>query len=54
MNTHTIVADIRQDMLNARKVANGQNLVVSDARSLHRRINSDRRLDSERVSDLDY
>jgi len=32
MNTHTIVADMRQDMLKNREGADGQNQTVSDTR----------------------
>ena len=32
MNTHTIVADMRQDMLKTREDANSQNRVVRDPR----------------------
>ena len=35
MNTHTIVADMHQNMLKTRKAADGQNWAVSDARSLY-------------------
>ena len=34
MNTHTIVADIRQNMLKTREAADGQNQAVSDPLSL--------------------
>jgi hypothetical protein len=55
MNTHTIVADMHQNVLKTREATDGQNRVVSDTRfSPHHRINSDHRLDSEQVSDLDY
>jgi len=34
MNTHTIVADIRQNMLKARETIDGQDRGVSDTRSI--------------------
>ena len=34
MNTHTIVADVHQNMLKARDDAGGQNLVVSDTSAI--------------------
>ena len=34
MNTHTIVSDIRQDMLRAREDTDGQSRAVSDTRTL--------------------
>ena len=35
MNTHTIAADIRQDMLNAREATGSKNLAVSHIRCLY-------------------
>ena len=34
MNTHTIVADLHQNMLKTREAADSQNPAVSDTRSL--------------------
>jgi len=55
MNTHTIVADMHQDVLKLREDADSQNRVVSGTRVLWRhRISTDHRLDPNQVSDLDY
>jgi len=55
MNTHTIVADMHQNVLKIRKDADSQNRVVSGTRVLWcHRMSIDHRLDSDQVSDLDY
>ena len=55
LNTHTIVADIRQDVLKLREDGDSQNRVVSDTRALWRhRIFTDYRLDSKQVSNFKH
>ena len=53
MNTHVIMADIRQDVSRLREGADNQNQSVSDTRVRQRvSIHINRRLDSEQVSNL--
>ena len=53
MNTHTIVADMHQNMLKTHVATDGRHLMVSDARSVqYHRANADYCVDSEQVSDL--
>jgi len=55
MNTHTIVADVHQNVLKIREDVASQNRVVSGTRVLWRhRMSTDHRLDSGKVSDLDH
>ena len=55
LNTHTIVNDIRQDVSKIREDAGDLNQVVSDMYNFyHFPTHSDRRLDSERVSNFDH
>jgi tetratricopeptide (TPR) repeat protein len=54
MNTHTIVADMRQDVLKIREDAESQNRVVRDMRVVyHHLIHTDHRLGPKQVSGLD-
>ena len=54
MTTHTIVADVHQNVLKIREATDGQIWAVSDPRALHHhRINTDHCTDPEQVSDLD-
>ena len=53
MNTHTIIVDMRQDVLMVRRDAGSQNRVVSDT-SAFCITNTNHRLDSKQVSNLDY
>ena len=53
MNAHTIIADIRQDVSKIREDTGSQNKVVSDmCMYRHFSIHTDRRLDSEQVSNF--
>ena len=55
MNTHTIVADVYQNVLKIREDVGSENLLVSDRRAFwHHLINTYHRLDSKQVSVLDY
>jgi len=55
MNTHTIVADMRQDVLKIREDAVSQNQVVRNTRIFfyHHPIHTDHHLGSKQVSNLD-
>ena len=54
MNTHTIVADVHQNVLKLREDADSQNRVVSGTRILWRHwISTDHHLGSNQVSDPD-
>ena len=48
MNTYTIVADMRQDVLKICADTDSKNRVVSDARASYRLIHTDRCLDSKK------
>jgi len=54
MNTHTIAADMRRDMLKSREDTDGQSLEASDRDTIRYRMNADHRPDSKQVSVLDY
>jgi len=55
MNTHTIVADVHQNVLKIREDVGSQNPLVSNRRAFwHHLINTYHHLDSKQVSILDY
>ena len=49
MNTHTIVVDMRRDMLKSREDAGGQNLTVNDTHASASPNNAYRRSDPGRI-----
>jgi len=54
MNTHTIVADVHQNVLKICKDVGSQNPMVSDTCFLASPNNTDHRSDSKQVSNLDH